>query len=164
MRSVSIRWSIQPFVRMGNRVFDRFQMRGDMGVGNGLADVGFDAFRPVVTLLHGPGAGHQHVQRDESAGAGLARAQGVEVQPLLAVDGQHGFAVRDDLGPQQGGVHQQGGTGQFRIVNSGTVTVFLGFGPTAAEAAANAVAPVAGTPSNAMALLPGAIEVEVGGV
>lgn len=50
-------------------------------------------------------------------------------------------------------------TGQFRIVNSGTVTVFLGFGPTAAEAAANAVAPVAGTPSNAMALLPGAIEV-----
>jgi hypothetical protein len=50
-------------------------------------------------------------------------------------------------------------TGQYRIVNSGTVTVFLGFGPTAAEAAANAVAPVAGTPSNAMALLPGAIEV-----
>jgi hypothetical protein len=50
-------------------------------------------------------------------------------------------------------------TGQYRIVNSGTVIVFLGFGPTAAIAAANAVAPVAGTPSSALALLPGAIEV-----
>jgi hypothetical protein len=50
-------------------------------------------------------------------------------------------------------------TGQYRIVNSGTVAVFLGFGSTAADAAANAVAPVAGTPSNALALLPGAIEV-----
>jgi len=50
-------------------------------------------------------------------------------------------------------------TGQYRIVNSGLVIVFLGFGPTAAIAAANAVAPVAGTPSNAIALLPGAIEV-----
>ena len=50
-------------------------------------------------------------------------------------------------------------TGQYRFVNAGTNTVFLGFGPTAAEAAANAVAPVAGTPSNAMAILPGAIEV-----
>lgn len=49
--------------------------------------------------------------------------------------------------------------GQYRIVNSGTVAVFLGFGSTAADAAANAVAPVAGTPSNALALLPGAIEV-----
>jgi len=49
--------------------------------------------------------------------------------------------------------------GQYRIVNAGTNTVFLGIGPTAALAAAAAVAPVAGTPSDAIVLLPGAIEV-----
>ena len=50
-------------------------------------------------------------------------------------------------------------TGQYRVVNSGTVTVFLGAGSTAAEATANAVAPIAGTPSAAIVLLPGAIEI-----
>ena len=49
--------------------------------------------------------------------------------------------------------------GQYRFVNAGTNTVFLGTGNTAAEAKANAVAPVAGTPSNAIALLPGAVEI-----
>ena len=49
--------------------------------------------------------------------------------------------------------------GQYRIVNAGTNTVFLGTGPTAALAQAAAVAPVAGTPSDAIVLLPGAIEV-----
>jgi hypothetical protein len=51
------------------------------------------------------------------------------------------------------------GTGQYRLVNSGTNTVFLGLGPTAAIATANAVAPVAGTPSAAIVLLPGAVEI-----
>jgi hypothetical protein len=51
------------------------------------------------------------------------------------------------------------GTGQYRLVNSGTNTVFLGVGPTAAIATANAVAPVAGTPSAAIVLLPGAVEI-----
>jgi hypothetical protein len=37
--------------------------------------------------------------------------------------------------------------------------VFLGIGPTAAIATANAVAPVAGTPSAAIVLVPGAVEV-----
>jgi hypothetical protein len=50
-------------------------------------------------------------------------------------------------------------TGQYRIVNAGTNTVFLGTGSTAALAQAAAVAPVAGTPSDAIVLLPGAIEV-----
>jgi hypothetical protein len=50
-------------------------------------------------------------------------------------------------------------TGQFRIVNTGPSIVFLGTGPTAALAQAAAVAPVAGTPSDAVVLLPGAIEV-----
>jgi hypothetical protein len=49
--------------------------------------------------------------------------------------------------------------GQYRFVNAGTNTVFLGTGPTAALAQAASVAPVAGTPSDAIVLLPGAIEV-----
>ena len=50
-------------------------------------------------------------------------------------------------------------TGQYRIINISGNTVFLGVGATAAEAAANAVAPVAGTPSAAIVLVPGAVEV-----
>jgi hypothetical protein len=49
--------------------------------------------------------------------------------------------------------------GQYRFVNAGTNTVFLGTGPTAALAQAAAVAPVAGTPSDAIVILPGAIEI-----
>jgi len=49
--------------------------------------------------------------------------------------------------------------GQYRLVNAGTNTVFLGTGTSAAEATANAVAPIAGNPSPAIALLPGAIEI-----
>jgi hypothetical protein len=50
-------------------------------------------------------------------------------------------------------------TGQYRIINSSANLVFLGVGPTAAIATANAVAPVAGTPSAAIVLVPGAVEV-----
>jgi hypothetical protein len=50
-------------------------------------------------------------------------------------------------------------TGQYRIINSSANTVFLGVGGTAAEATANAVAPVAGTPSAAIVLVAGAVEV-----
>ncbi len=50
-------------------------------------------------------------------------------------------------------------TGQYRIINSSANTVFLGVGQTAAIATANAVAPVAGTPSAAIVLVPGAVEV-----
>jgi hypothetical protein len=49
--------------------------------------------------------------------------------------------------------------GQYRFINNGATTVFLGTGSTAAEATANAVAPVAGNPSPAIVLLPGAVEV-----
>jgi hypothetical protein len=51
------------------------------------------------------------------------------------------------------------GTGQYRIINNSIYTVFLGVGTTAAEATANAVAPVAGTPSAAIVLVPGAVEI-----
>ena len=49
--------------------------------------------------------------------------------------------------------------GQFRFINAGTTTVFLGTGPNATDATANAVAPVAGTPSAAIVLVPGAVEI-----
>lgn len=49
--------------------------------------------------------------------------------------------------------------GQYRFVNAGATTVFLGTGASAAEAATNTVAPVAGTPSSAIVLLPGAVEI-----
>lgn len=49
--------------------------------------------------------------------------------------------------------------GQYRIINNSVNTVFLGVGSTAAIATANAVAPVAGTPSAAIVLVPGAVEV-----
>jgi hypothetical protein len=49
--------------------------------------------------------------------------------------------------------------GQFRFINAGTTNVFLSTGSTAAEATANAVAPVAGTPSAAIVLVPGAVEI-----
>jgi len=49
--------------------------------------------------------------------------------------------------------------GQYRIINSGATTVFLGTGASAAEATANAVAPVAGTPSAAVVLIVGAVAI-----
>ncbi len=49
--------------------------------------------------------------------------------------------------------------GQYRFINAGTTTVFLGTGLTAAVATAAAVAPVAGTPSDAIVLVPGAVEI-----
>jgi hypothetical protein len=49
--------------------------------------------------------------------------------------------------------------GQYRFINAGTTTVFLGTGPTAALSQAASVAPVAGTPSDAIVLVPGAVEI-----
>jgi hypothetical protein len=49
--------------------------------------------------------------------------------------------------------------GQYRFVNAGTNTVFLGTGASGAEAQANTAAPVAGSPSPAVVLLPGAVEI-----
>ena len=49
--------------------------------------------------------------------------------------------------------------GQYRFVNAGTNTVFLGTGASAADATANAVAPIDGNPSPAIVLLSGAVEI-----
>lgn len=46
---------------------------------------------------------------------------------------------------------------QFRVVNAGAVTAFLGAGPTAALAATNSA--VVSTTGNGIPLLPGAIEI-----
>lgn len=46
---------------------------------------------------------------------------------------------------------------QFRVVNSGTVTAFLGAGPTAALAATNSA--VVSSSGNAIPVLPGAVEI-----
>jgi hypothetical protein len=51
------------------------------------------------------------------------------------------------------------GTGQYRIINNSAFTVFLGVGTTAALATTNAVAPIAGDPSPAIVLVPGAVEI-----
>lgn len=63
------------------------------------------------------------------------------------------------LGIQALATQSPGQAGQYRVVNAGTNTVFLGVGATAATAVANAVAPVAGNPSPSIPLVPGAVEV-----
>jgi hypothetical protein len=60
--------------------------------------------------------------------------------------------------PLEAGASRPSG-GQYRVINAGTSNVFLGVGATATSAQSNAVAPVAGTPSNAIVLVPGAVEV-----
>lgn len=47
--------------------------------------------------------------------------------------------------------------GQYRFINAGTTTVFLGTAMGAAEATAAAVAPTAGNPTGAIVLVPGAV-------
>lgn len=49
------------------------------------------------------------------------------------------------------------GVGQYRIVNAGTTTVFLGVGASAAQATANAAAIV--TSADTIVMLPGAVEI-----
>lgn len=49
--------------------------------------------------------------------------------------------------------------GQYRFVNAGTNIAFIGTGATAAEATANAVAPIGGDPSPAIVLLPSSVAI-----
>lgn len=50
-------------------------------------------------------------------------------------------------------------SGQVRVINTGSVTVHLGVGPSAAKAQANAVAAIAGNPGPGIPLVPGAVEI-----
>jgi hypothetical protein len=51
------------------------------------------------------------------------------------------------------------GGNQYRIINNGSVTAFLGFGPDAATATTNAVAPTSGNDTFSIPLLAGTDEV-----
>lgn len=49
--------------------------------------------------------------------------------------------------------------GQYRITNSAATPIFLGTGATAEEAQANAVAPLAGTPTASIMIMPLNVEI-----
>lgn len=55
---------------------------GNGGVGHALAQCRLDLLDDLVASLHGPGAGHQDVQRHEGAMAGLSGAQGVKAHAV----------------------------------------------------------------------------------
>jgi len=65
----------------------------------------------------------------------------------------------DSTAPTGVGTVAATGVGQYRVVNSGSVIVHLGYGSSASIATANAVAAIAGTPSKSVPLVPGAVEV-----
>ena len=51
------------------------------------------------------------------------------------------------------------GGNQYRIINNGSVTAFIGFGTTASDATTNATAPTAGSSTRAIPALAGTIEI-----
>lgn len=51
------------------------------------------------------------------------------------------------------------GGNQYRVINNGSVTAFIGVGSTAAEAVTNSAAPTNGSPTLAIPALAGTIEV-----
>jgi len=66
-------------------------------------------------------------------------------------------ATSPPAGSQVGVYSSEQGYGQYRIVNAGLVTVFLGCGGTAAEAQTNAA--VVSSTGKGVPLLPGAVEI-----
>jgi hypothetical protein len=88
----------------------------------------------------------------------MASASQIAFQPLGATH----LLVADTPAPAPIQVNVDNtttGVGQYRVVNSGVTTVFLGVGATAGQATARAAAIVAGTPSDTIVLLPGAVEI-----
>ena len=96
-------------------------------VGTTLPDLALEALEQLVSALHGPCPGHQHVQRDEPPCARLPRAQGVVLHVvgqmpfdgaangIALVDGQrrveqpeHRRRARCAAGPDDVRGHQQG--------------------------------------------------------
>ena len=59
----------------------------DFRVGKRGANVQFDLMSQVVALRNRPLGRYQHVQGHERAGAGLARSQGMKLQPVLTMIG-----------------------------------------------------------------------------
>src|SRR5690348_11817746 len=90
----------------GGGVLHRFEVGEHGGPAEGGVEVGFEAFEHLVAGLDGPGAGDEHVERDEAACARLPGAEGVEaysfIVPVEGEDRINGGAV----GGGEGGVHQ----------------------------------------------------------
>jgi hypothetical protein len=53
---------VQGLVLPGGGVADGFEVGENRGAGDGGADFAFHFFEQIVALLHGPFAGHQHVE------------------------------------------------------------------------------------------------------
>lgn len=69
----------------GAWVFDRLEVGEDRRVRKLRADLRLDALEQLVSLLHRPAAGDEHVHRDERPPAGLPVADRVEDDPLRVV-------------------------------------------------------------------------------
>lgn len=69
-------------------------MRRDMRMRQGLANIRFDSFGPIVADLHRPLPRNQNMQGHEGTPSGLTGTQGVEIQTLMAIPGQQGFNLR----------------------------------------------------------------------
>lgn len=61
---------VQGLVLPGGGVADRFEVREDRGAGNGGVDFALHLFEEVMAPLHGPVAGHEHVEGYERSAAG----------------------------------------------------------------------------------------------
>ena len=62
---------VESLVGEGEGIFLGFQMGGDVRMGYHLANIRFDPFKPVMSMLHGPGAwtvqhGHDWLERIEA--------------------------------------------------------------------------------------------------
>ena len=64
--------------RCGGWGFEGLEVGGDGSVGEGLSDVAGDVAGLLVAAVHRPASGHQHVDGDELAGAGLPGLEFVE--------------------------------------------------------------------------------------
>lgn len=82
--------AFQRYVFPGGGIIQGLQMREDGRVGQGMPDFSFDAFDELVALVNAPGAGHEHMHRNEAACAGLAGAEGVKLH-FATMLGQNAF-------------------------------------------------------------------------
>ena len=81
-------------------------MRKDDCAAHRAANVGFDLFEQLMTLLHRPASGNQNVNADELSGSGLARAQSMVVNAFIAHELIENFADLLALRAADRRVHQ----------------------------------------------------------
>jgi len=82
-------WLIQRPIKFlianGDGVFQRFQMSGHLGMGQGLADIRLDALHHIMPSPHSPQSRNQNVQDHDGPATCLASAQRMKIQSLLAM-------------------------------------------------------------------------------